>query len=397
MSGSNYEYVTTTGIIVPNIADLQSEVASEWTGTFGTGLNTASSTPQGVVIASDVAARQGVVNNNAALANQINPNQAEGVFLDAICALTGLERQANTPSVITVALAGVAGSPIASGSTITSVNQDVFSLNTDVTLDGSGNGVGIFTALVAGPVPVPSGSYTPADVLGWETAVAASTGTVGTAEQSDEALRTLRAQTLFLQGVSLIGATLSAVNALTGVLSSQGLENVTSSTQTISGVSLVAHSIWICVDGGLQTAIANALLHNKSMGANWNGAVTQGVVDPSSGQTYTVKYDVPTLVPLLVRVTCKQGSFQGNPATAIPIAAAAFANNQVDGITGFVLGQSASPWEMGAGIQAQLPGLYISKIELSLVSSVDYEPAEIAMEIFQKATVIAADVAVVIS
>lgn len=396
MSGP-YQYVSTTGVIVPNVADLKDQVDSEWTGQFGSGLNTDSSTPQGVVIASDVAARTGVVNNNAALANQINPNQAEGVFLDAICALTGLERQANTPSVISVALAGVADSPIAAGNTIKSANQDVFTLNSDVTLDAGGNGVGVFTAVVAGPVPVPSGSYTPSAVLGWETAVAASTGTVGTAQQSDEALRVLRGQTLFLQGVSLMGATLSALNNLTGVKSVQGLENVINSTQTIASIALTANSIWVCVDGGIAANIANSLLANKSMGCNWNGSQTLTIPEPTSGQSYTVKWDQPALVPLLVRVTCKQGTFVGNPTNAVPQAVANFANGGVSGLEGFSLGQSASPFEVATGVMAQCEGLYISKVELSLVSSVSYAPAEIAMLINQKATVIAADVAVVIT
>lgn len=396
MSGS-YDYVTTTGVIVPDIGTIKDQVDSEWTGQFGTGLNTDSSTPQGVIIASDVAAREGVVNNNAAVANQINPSQAEGVFLDAICALTGLERLANTFSQVTLTLAGVAGSPIAAGSQATSANADVFALDADVTLSGGGTATGVFTALVSGPIPAPSGTYTPSAVLGWDTAVAADVGTVGTAQQSDEALRTLRAQTLFLQGAALMGATLSALNNLTGVKSVQGLENVIASTQTIDTIALTANSIWVCVDGGDPTAIANSLLANKSMGSNWNGSQTLAVIEPTSGQSYTVKWDDPTLVPLLVRVTCKQGTFVGNPTAIIPQAVVNFANGLVANLEGFSLGQSASPFEVATGVMAQCEGLYISKVELSLVSSVSYAPAEIAMAINQKATVIAANVAVVIS
>lgn len=401
MSGTvPYDYVSPTGVIVPDVSDLLTEVQSEWTGTFGTSLNTDSSTPQGLMIAGEVAARTGVIQNNAAVANQINPNQAVGMFLDAICALSGLERQANTfTTVPNVLLSGVQSSPIPAGLTVTTPAGDQFALQDAVTLDVvTGDATGTFVAVIAGPVPGPAGAWTiETGALGLETVVNPASALPGKAEQSDQSLRALRRLTLSLQGVSLMGATLSALNNLTGVNSVQGLENVTASTQTIKTISMVANSIWVCVDGGIPSDIANALLENKSMGCNWNGAQTLAVIEPSSGQSYTVKWDDPTLVPLLVRVTCKQGQFVGNPTTAIPLAVVAFANGEVPDLTGFPLGQSASPFEVASGIMAQLEGLYISKVELSLVSSPSYAPAEIAMAINQKATVIAADVSVVIS
>ncbi|OWK47548.1 hypothetical protein [Fimbriiglobus ruber] len=49
-------------------------------------------------------------------------------------------------------------------------------------------------------------------------------------------------------------------------------ENVSASTQTINGISMVGHSIYACIEGGTDTAVAAALLENKSSGCAWNGA-----------------------------------------------------------------------------------------------------------------------------
>ena len=85
---ADYQYIDTTGVIVPDTATIQSEVEGEYKAVFGQDLVVTPNTPQGVLITAEVAARSNVVRNNAALANQINPNLAGGVFLDAIWAVS---------------------------------------------------------------------------------------------------------------------------------------------------------------------------------------------------------------------------------------------------------------------------------------------------------------------
>jgi hypothetical protein len=399
MSGSLYNYIEPSGVIVPNLSSLLAQVESEWIGQFGSGFDLDSSTPGGIMIASEVAARSSVAQNNATLANQINPNQAAGMFLDAICALSGLERLADTFTVIdNVTLAGVQGSPIAAGTTIKSPSGDLFNLNEAVTLDPvSGTAIGTYTAQVAGSIAAPTGSWTiVTDVLGLETVTNNTVGTLGTEQQSDQILAVLRRKTLALQSVALMDAGLSRINNLSGVIGSQALENVQNVTATISGVTMVAKSVWFCIDGGSASDIGTALLATKSQGADWNGAQSLAVIDPASGQSYTVKWDLPTPVPLLVQVTVRQGTFVGDITDAVTQAVVDFGNNAISGLQGFGVGQSASPFEIAAGIQSECQGLYVKNVEIATVSSGIYAPAEIAMAIYQKPTIIGANVSVVI-
>lgn len=399
MSDTLYDYVTPAGVIVPDTATLQSDVESEWTGTFGTGLPLASSTPQGTMIAAEVAGRKSVVNNNAALANQINPAQAGGTFLDAIAALTGLTREPDISTLVEgVLLAGVQASPIPAGALVATPNGDQFALQAAITLDPvTGQALGTFAAVQPGPIAAPTGTWTiVTDVLGLETVTNSAVAVLGSLQQPDETFRVLRNNTLALQGVALNEAITSAVSNVPGVIGRQFLENFTGSSITVGGVTVIEHSIWVCVDGGTDLDAANALLTNKSMGCNWNGAQTVTIVAPT-GQSYTVKFDRPTLVPLLVRVTGKQGSFVGDAVSAITKAVLDFATNQVPLLTGFVVGQSASPFEVASAIMQECPGLYISKVELTLASSVSYAPAEVPMNLNQKATVGSGAVTVVLS
>lgn len=398
-----YNYITPSGVIVPDTSTLKDDVDSEWTGVFGTGMSTDSSTPQGTVIATDVAGRSALVNNNAALANQINPNQSAGIFLDAIGALSGLIREADTATIINnVVLAGVGGSPIVAGSQISSPAGDLFALVSDVTLDPvTMQALGQYQAVVGGPIPAPMGVYTiETQALGLETVTVTVAGILGTLEQSDESYRTLRTKTLALQGVGLMEASQSTVNAVPGVTGSQGIDNYTGASLTVSGVTVPADKAWFCVDGGSDADVAQALFDNKSMGCGWYGAantVTETITG-AYGQTYTVVFDRPTLVPILVRVTCKQGTFTGNPDAAVVQACLDYGANVVPNFQGLQVGVSASPFEISAAVMQECPGLYVSKVELSLSGGTpSYAPAELPMLLFQKGTIASGAVSVVVN
>ncbi|OWK36888.1 baseplate J/gp47 family protein [Fimbriiglobus ruber] len=313
---ADYEYVEPTGVILPDTSGLLTDVQSEYQAVFGADLVVTPDTPQGVLITAETLARTEVVNNNAAVANQINPNVAGGVFLDALMALTGMQRTVATPTVVTnVSLTGVSGTVIPAGSLAATSAGDQFQSVSTVTLV-SGTATVNFQSVATGPIPCAGSALTTivSAVLGWETVTnnpsgtPASATTLGTVTQSDQAARALRQNTLAFQGVSLAEAITSALYNVQGVTSLTFQENVSASTQTINGISMVGHSIYACIEGGTDTAVAAALLENKSSGCAWNGGTSVSVVEPASGQSYTVLFDRPTQVGILVKVTTTNGN-----------------------------------------------------------------------------------------
>jgi asparagine N-glycosylation enzyme membrane subunit Stt3 len=146
------------------------------------------------------------------------------------------------------------------------------------------------------------------------------------------------------------------------------------------------------VDGGSDTAVAAALLENKSSGCAWNGGTSVSVVEPASGQTYTVLFDRPTPVGILVRVTTTNGNAQNITQAILDYAA-----GTINGLAGFVVGADVSPFEIAGAIMSEYPGYYISKVEVSLESSVSYSTNAIAIGVNQIAATQASYVTVVIS
>lgn len=365
---ADYEYLTESGVVVADTADLQSDVVSEWQSAFGSDLVTTAETPQGVMITAEVEARDAVVRNNAALANQINPNIAGGIFLDAICALSGGKRAAATYSTVKlVALVGVASTLIPAGSQATSEAGDTFALDTAVVLDDTGNGVGNFTAILPGPIAVAPHALNSiaTSVLGWEGIDNDNAASVGSNEQSDASLRLERTQTLALQGQSTPEAIISGVRGLDGVRSLAFRENITGATAVIDGITLVEHSIWLCVDGGTDAEVAAMILEKKSGGADMNGAVEVDVVEPSSGQTYPVKFDRPDPVGILVRATIRTGSILSDLIGATKSYILAYVNGEIDGEVGFAVGEDVSPFELAGAVNIGMASIYVIKMEVA--------------------------------
>lgn len=372
-----YEFLEPSGVIVPATSATLNEVSDEWRNAFGADLITDPSTPQGTMISAETLARNNVINNNASLANQINPNIAGGVFLDALLALTGMQRNVQQPTVVSgVTLTGVAGTVIGVGAQAKTSAGDLFQLTSTVTIPLGGTTTGNFQSVEYGQIPCAGSALNiiVTAILGWETVDNSSAGVLGSTTQSDQAARAFRLNTLGFQGLSLAAAITSALYAVPGVTSLTFQENVAATTQTINGISMVAHSVYACVSGGTDTGVAAALLENKSSGSAWNGGTSVAVVEPASGQTYTVSFDRPTPITILIRATVHGISSQQASQALLDYAA-----GNIAGLQGFVVGASVSPFELAAAIVAQNPGAYVSSCTISLASPISYSTTPLSI------------------
>lgn len=393
-----YDYIVQTGVIVPDTADTQSEVQSEFKNAFGQDLVVTPDTPQGVLITGETLSRDGVIRNNAALANQINPNIAGGVYLDAIWALTGGQRFVATHSTVNVLLTGVANTIIPAGVRASTADGDLFESIGTYVIQPNGQVNAEFRSVEFGAIAALPNTLTQIvdAILGWETITNPDAATLGRDTQSDKSARLLRKNTLALQGQSLSEAITSAVYMLDGVRSLSFRENIANTTEVIDGVSMVEHSIYVCVDGGSDEDIARTILEKKSSGSNYNGSTTVNVIDPFSGQTYPVKFARPAPIPVLARVTIKANTAILDPVASIKEAILAFANGEIDGESGFTVSSTVSPFELGSAINRLYPSIFVLKVEVSYSSPVAYTTDVLPINIYEIATILSASISVII-
>jgi uncharacterized phage protein gp47/JayE len=396
---ADFEFIVETGVIVPDTSEILTDVQNEYKSAFGQDLVVSPETPQGLLITAETLARDSVVRNNAALANQINPNLAGGIFLDAIWALTGGQRITATRSSVFATIAGVPGTVIPAFSRAATPDGDEFETVVTVVIEPTGSVIAEFRSVEYGEIPAAANTLTQIidSILGWETVDNADAAILGQETESDSEARSRRKNTLALQGQSQAEAIISGLYNTEGVRSLTFRENVTNATEVIDGVSMVEHSIYVCVDGGTDQDVASMILEKKSSGSDWNGAQEVEVFEPFSGQLLTVKFDRPTPVPVLARVTIKANTAILDPQAAIRSAILAFANGEIDGEDGFTVGATVSPFELGGAINRLYPSIYVLKVEVSYVSPLSYTTDVLPIEIFEIATIVSGSISVVIA
>ncbi|EJD6506517.1 baseplate J/gp47 family protein [Providencia rettgeri] len=363
---ADYQYITSQGVIVPDTSTLRDDVESEYRSVFGQDLDVNPETPQGALITLEVENRDAVVRNNAELANQINPDLAGGIFLDAIWALMGGQRFDATHSFLSqVKFTGIAETIIPKGSQAATLNGDLFETTKTLIIGKDGSVTGNMRAIETGAVECGVGQLNKvaSSVLGWETVHNPSNAVLGRDAESDLQSRRRRKQTLAKNTVSVGEAITSALYELEGVRSLAYRENYTDQPMIFDGITLVPHSIYVCVEGGDKEAIARSLLRTKTLGAAFNGSEEVEVLETISGQIYPVKFDRAIEIVLFCRVTVKKATVDAQ--TIIPAAVESWANGDIDGEGGLVVGRDVSPFEISAGINAVEPRLFITRVELS--------------------------------
>ena len=364
---ANFKFINSTGVVQADTSQAQADVQAEYRGVFGEDFIVDPATPEGRLIAAEITSRQSVSRNNALLANQFNPNQAEGNFLDAIYALFGGERDQQTRSVAQCTCGGVAGTVIPAGTRARSTAGDIWRTATAATIAASGSVSVSFQADEFGPILASAGSITQIvdnSVLGWETVTNPVAAVAGQNTQSDAQTRLQRISQLAIQGRTTPESVQSRLADVQGYGSHQFRENTSSQTQTIDGIQLAPHSIWVCVSGGSNADVASSLARSKSDGAAFNGAVAVPFVDASSGQTSTVRFDRPTAVSLGIRVTIRATS-GADVSQEVVQAVLRYASGQVSGERGFVVGVDATPFEIAAAVNSEVSGVFVRTVELT--------------------------------
>lgn len=395
-----YKYVTNTGTLVPDTSEIKTQVENEFKAALPSLDVEHQSTPQYQLISAEITARTSVLENNALVANQINPLLANGIFLDAIIALTGGVRN-GTKSTVTVTITSTMGDENARTFTrerliLNSKEGDTWELiENSVTLNNPESMQDSATTSVDFICTV-SGAVT-ADVQDWEIPNEISIITkinnplpavVGANAASDVQVKRERLNQLSLNTRNTVGAIVSLVDeqistrATTNIQVSQGSilirENTTDSNLPLPDatnpvVTLTPHSVWCVIDSNAHTRdIAMAIYEGKSAGcstyaddSNMSRFVSETLTDNISGQEQTINYNRPEPVNMLIRITVNTPNGDV-PTQDIIDAVYRYINGHLENQLGFVINRNVSPFELSAAVDSQIKGIFIRNLEIAL-------------------------------
>ena len=285
MQNKYYEYITGTGVIVPDTSVLLSDIKARFVELFGDNLDLSPTTTQGRLIELFNRSETFTLQACAVVSNMLNLNKANGFVLDDLGALFLIERKPATKTSTTVVLNGVPNTIIPANTRIKSADGNIF-VNPASAVIGSDGSVSVrYQAVETGAIPaLPNTLKIILDgVNGLETANNPANAVIGQEQESDGDFRNRIKISLNTNAIAVLSAIKASVEQVSGVVGSYCYDNYDSSAVIIDSLSVPAHSLLVVVDGGDEQEIANVLYAKKTAGT---GYVDKYIVGSSGRYNY---------------------------------------------------------------------------------------------------------------
>lgn len=284
------------GFTSPEETAIRDGVFADINTAFGGNLNPSPSTPQGQ-LATSFAAVIGAFNDLFVdFTNQVDPAYASGRMQDAIGRIYFLSREGATPTVVTARCYGATGVTITVGALAKATDGTIYQALTSATIPVAGYVDVQFGALTPGPIACPAGSLNMIyrTIPGWDSVENLTDGIPGQEQESTADYEERRALSVAGNAVGILPAVRGAVLGVSGVVDAYVTENNTGSDVVIGSQTVLAHSLYVAVEGGTDEDVALAIWSKKPPGCAYSGSTTVTVEDDNSGYvtppTYSVKF-----------------------------------------------------------------------------------------------------------
>ena len=286
---------TPEGVVLPTDAEILTGAQADIDSALGGGVNPALNTPQGQIATSETAIVAQKNSEIAYVANQVDPQYAQGRFQDAIGQIYFMTRKPATATVVICTIGGLPGTYIPAGVLALDTSGNVYMLLGAVTIGSGGTIPAEFSNLATGPIPCAGSTLTQIyqTVSGWDTVTNADAGILGSNVESSQAFELRRQASVAANSHGTTDAIFSAVYAVSGVLNCYVIDNPSGNTVDYGSTNypLAPHSIFVAVVGGEAAAIDQAIWQYKDAGCSYNIAAGDGSVETVT--VYDTRYAVP--------------------------------------------------------------------------------------------------------
>lgn len=317
--------ISATGISAPNFAAVLDYVTTQYKNIYGSDVYLENDSADYQFLSAGIATP--INDLNAAIIaayNAYSPATAQNANLSSAVKINGLTRNIPTNSTVDQIIVGVVGTVITNGVTQDS-NGNKWNLPATVTIPASGTITVTGTCQTAGAVQAGIGTVnqiaTP--TLGWQTVTNATAAAAGAPVETDSQLKARQAVSTALPSRTVLEGTVGAIWSIAGVTRVTPYENDTSTTDA-NGIP--GNKIYIVVEGGDSTAIANAIASKKTPGTGTFGTTTISVAD-AYGIAHNINFYRPTYDAITCAITLKAlTGYTSTIGTAIQTAVAAYVN-----------------------------------------------------------------------
>lgn len=355
-----------SGFVSPEESEILAGVSADFNAAFGGNLNPGKSTPQGQ-LATSLAAVIGAFNDFFVdYTNQVDPMFADGRMQDAIARIYFLYRHGALPTIVLARCNGGSGVTIPIGALARSVDGSIYAAREAGTIGSTGFVDIEFAAVEAGPTDCPAGALNAIyrTIPGWDSITNPAPGVTGRFAENRDAFEERRSLSVAGNATGILPAVRGSVLSVPEVIDAYVTENSSAADQVVGGVTIAAHSIYVCVEGGSDEDVARAIWLKKPPGCNYTGTTSVTVLDTESGYltppAYVVKFTRANDLTIDFEVTVSAGS-------DVPSDAPALIQNAIEQIFPSIarIGQKVYASQFAAAIGALGPWVRLVSIEVN--------------------------------
>lgn len=299
------------GLVIQSLLDILSERESACKTIFGDDFYISGESAVAGLQSSDADRELAIQELLLYIASQLDPDQAEGIWLDYICALNNITRYQATKSTIPITVTGTPGT-IKNSNDVIIVDEatDEYYVNmSDFELDEDGKANVQFQATSWGDiVALSSNNFSLKTPTIGITAVEYNTDgevTIGRNTETDEELRDRRNETVSFTATSILSSIKAVVIQIDGVKYITVYENDT--MDEVDGIP--AKAFEVVADGGDEDEIIAAILSKKPAGIQAYGNITKTVSD-EDGNAFEIGFTRPTKQPIDIQLKFVSDSIQ---------------------------------------------------------------------------------------
>ncbi len=377
-----------TGFTSPTQSQILAGVQADWQTAFGGTLNLTTQSGSNTnataaaQLTSSIAAIIGdIYNLFCAITQGVDPAYATGRMQDAIGRIYFQTRNPAEPTTVSCTCVGAAGTVIPDGVTYgigqspaqaIDTSGNIYNCTQGGIIPVSGSITLIFSNVVAGPIACPANTLNQIyqAIPGWDTINNPTEGALGVDTESASAFETRRSQSVAQNAIGVDAAILGAVFSVSGVEDAYVVDNPSSSSTTIGGVTLPAYALYVAVVGSATAEdIALAIWSRKPPGTPYyDGNTSATIQDPNplyggNGPEYTVYWETPTDLSIYFAVDIVNStSVPSNAATLIRNAIIAEFGGSTPHIGSTLLASTFVPIIQALGSWAQVRSLGVGSI-----------------------------------
>lgn len=292
------------GIQVQTLSEILSEMTEGFKSIYGTDINIDADTPDGNLINIFSLAKKDILDLIVSAYNSFDPDQAVGTQLDSLIQLCSITRKGGTYTETNISITvdrslTLDGLDTSSPFTVADDEGNEFQL-VETTALSSGTTACLFRAVDIGAVQVLQNTITtPVTIVLGVTAINNPDVPTqdGQDEETDAQLRIRRQKSVALPAQGFLDGMTAALNNIEAVTEAVVYENITGTT---NGDGVPGHSIWVIVDGGDDSDIAEVIYTYRAAGCGMYGAESVSVTR-IDGTTLDVMFDRAVAQDLYVK------------------------------------------------------------------------------------------------